>query len=89
MNCLWILLLLSCCGQNTFGNGCNCGRGRAASTGGCGCARERQEERRARREERSAEENNSCDIPGMIPPPWKEYTGFSGRTSQDDCGCDA
>lgn len=64
----------------------------------CDCAEERAEraearaeraERRADRAERIADQNNSCDVPGIIPPHWQEYSGVSRSSSHDDCGCDA
>lgn len=77
MNCLFILLLLSCCGN--FGGICGCNNGNDNNCG-CGCEnandscgeRERREERRERREER----RESCDISDARPSNWS------------DCGCD-
>lgn len=99
MNCIILLLLLSCCGWG--GNtGCGCGCRRS---GCCGDARPRREEKPERREcgrqprpDRedegcgcggSRKENEHCDMPGMIPPPWQEYPGFPRR--DEGCGCDS
>lgn len=88
MNCLIILLLLNCCGGRNCGCGnSNCGRGQTGSRTGrnrseCSCNQsgERASERRA--EERR--EEKSCDIPGMIPPPWQEYP----MPRRESCDCE-
>ncbi len=126
MNCLWIILLLSCFG----GCGCNCGTGCGRDNNGCGgCGRDRQK-RRCRnavekavgecgseravlktlkerdndcgcsaekqecaeaREERAERHmgNNSCDVPGMMPPHWKDFPEVSRSSSHDGCDCEA
>ncbi len=84
----------NCCGERNVNCGgrrgsrerCNfkeeCGRER--SQGDCGCREERGE--RDRNDCGCArEERERCDVPGMIPPPWQEYPGFSHRDKGDDC----
>ncbi len=135
MNCIFILLLLSCCGNNG-GCGCGCDRGRGIterdcddrhghhgrgerrpSGPDCGCGERRPagpdcgceerrpagpdcgcEERRfpgpkpdrdcareGAREMREEQQERSCDISDMIPPPWKDYPPMP---KHDDCDCE-
>lgn len=62
MNCLFLLVLLSCCGNcgsGRFGLGSSCP---VQGSDECGCVRERREERRGEREDRSRErEECSCE----------------------------
>lgn len=56
----------------------SCGRERENRQDDCCC------------EERSAcgcaqDERESCDVPGMIPPPWQEYPRFPRRDRGEDC----
>ncbi len=80
MNCLFLLLLLSCCGGNSWGSN-NCGNNSCVSrpmprpAGKC-CEEER-------------ERDCCCDVPGMdrrpimSPPPRRDFPGL-GET----CGCE-
>lgn len=110
MNCIILLLLLSCCG-GWGGSGCAmtcndncCGRGGSTCGrdmdkrkpdrrdfrerhGDCGC----KEERPGRDECDCGcpkKEHESCDVPGMIPPPWQEYPAFPRRDNREDCDSD-
>lgn len=88
------------CGDGGRGN-CGCGRaddcrgnGRGRGTMP-GCCDRRDSDRRGGCEEEhhhkhedcgcAADSRESCGVPGMIPPPWQEYPGFSHRDDRDDC----
>lgn len=56
----------------------------------CGCQRERhhhKEEDCDCQEERNrcgCEARESCDVPGMVPPPWQDYPPFPRRDNRED-----
>lgn len=64
------------CGRGEpCGRDCDRDRGRGEPCGrdcdrDCGCAQDDRE---------------SCDVPGMIPPPWQEYPKFPRRDRGEDC----
>lgn len=82
------------CGCDHVDERCGSGRERGAMPGccdrrdsgrrnDCGC----EEERRHEHEDCgcAADARESCEVPGMIPPPWQEYPRFSHRQDKDDC----
>lgn len=88
MNWLIILLIFGCCGNNRCNDCCGhmniCRKEKADKCYvPCGCAEERskRDERRERNEKRE-------DIPGMIPPSWREYAKDRRDDDECNCGCD-
>lgn len=87
MNCLWLILILACCGgQSLFGNdqcGCggnDCGCGNVQSRGGnrrrdndCGC--------------RVQEDDCGCDD-GPRRRSVSSMPSFGRGSDNDTCGCD-
>jgi hypothetical protein len=74
MNCLWLILILACCGS-CFGNqndssddGCGCGNSRASGGGG----------------NRRRDNDCDCDCGRNMPP----MPPFGRGADSDTCGCD-
>ena len=96
MNCLWIILLLSCFGGNTFGRsgGSDCGYDRsrrsrcqnAVENAVNQCGSERAVERALN--ERDNNEGCGRDITGTNPPHWQDFPGVASANSREDCGCE-
>lgn len=86
-----------CGGQNCgrMGNMRNCGcreEEQRQEDGDCGCEESHDHHHHHHHHEQEEEgcgcernERESCDVPGMIPPPWQEYPSFPRRDNQDNC----
>lgn len=61
-----------CCDGRNSGrmNDCGCEEEHNHDHDDCGC---------------SANNRESCEVPGMIPPPWQEYPAFPRRDRNDGC----
>ena len=96
MNCIFLLLLLGCCGgwgnEGCCGNGCGCGDRREdccrRRPEPCGCER--------RPEPCDCDRERPCHGPepcgcgqegssGLIPPPWQDYPKFPHRDNGENC----
>ncbi len=72
-----------CCGNGRDVRGLPCDRGTPGRGRDCGC----MEEHRHEHDDCgcAADVRESCEVPGMIPPPWQEYPGFHHRDGGEDC----
>ena len=97
MNCIWILLLLCCCGR---GNNSCMGVGGNCNHVGCSCdcdndcedVRERCEEcdrNSCERNERecSCEDNYSSRVERIVPPLRSDYAMYGHNDRRDDNDC--
>lgn len=77
MNCLWLILILACCGGQNCGlgnDGCGCGQSRGGSSrrdNGCGC--------------RVQEDDCGCDGQRRRV---SSMPSFGRNSDSDTCGCD-
>lgn len=64
MNCLFLLLLLCCCGNSN---------GVCQDTADRCCEHKHCHKKECHKKDCCCDnENNCCDVPGIIPPPWQD-----------------
>lgn len=99
MNCLWLILILACCGGQSWGcdnrddrNGCGCGvsnsrRGNRRSDNDCGCRGREDDRDRDCDRDRDRDRDCGCDD-GPRRRSVSSMPSFGRSGDNETCGCE-